>query len=260
MHSSIIIWLNVDPRKHCKKRKMASYSCILDECIYCSFPDAMDILPNSSKESVHVLADILTYNTTKDNLYICLIHRTFHYCGDYNTCIKDEQSCCRLTGKYIPSGMNKQTTYYVQPTLMYENTIDDIVLEKFNQHYFFQYIIDILKENNVEVQESDSLMALIVHLHELFYKHLFQDKAKQRTTVESRMKMARDRLCHIINVILEYILEIKIFPSAKDNKFVKSVYLMVSAYLVQGRNIHLSQQKSDMLKQWMLRQQQNKWL
>jgi len=237
---------------------MANYSCILDECLYFSIHDALEIVSNNKQLST--LVDILTYNVIKDNLYICLTHMMFHYCGDYNICIQDELHCCRLTGKYISSGTKNQTRYLKQPILEPECTSNDIVIDKYNQHYFFQYVIDSLQENNVEVQESESLMALIVHLHELFYKHLLKDKAKQRTTVENRMKLANDRLCNIINIILEYVLETNIVTHAKDNRFIKLVYLMVSAYLVQGRNIHLSQQKSDTLRQWITRQKKSKWM
>ena len=238
---------------------MLNYLCILDECLYFSIHDATDILQESYQE-FSTLVDILTYNAIKDNLYVCLTHMMFHYCGDYKVCIKDENNCCRLTGKYITNGIDKQTVPLVQPTLIPQNTTKDIVIDKFNQHYFFQYVVDILQENNVNVQESDSLMALIVHLYELFQQRLHQDELKQRTTVENRLKLAKSRLYNIINVILEYNLETKIYTQVEDNKFLKSVYLMVSAYLVQGTNIHLSKQKSDLLKQWITRQKKFKWL
>ena len=111
---------------------MLNYLCILDECLYFSIHDATDILQESYQE-FSTLVDILTYNAIKDNLYVCLTHMMFHYCGDYKVCIKDENNCCRLTGKYIMNGIDKQTVPLVQPTLIPQNTTKDIVIDKFKR-------------------------------------------------------------------------------------------------------------------------------
>lgn len=238
---------------------MSNYSCVLDECLYFNIIDALDIVSSNHKE-LSTLVNILTYNTSKDNLYICLTHMLFHYCDDSNICIKDEQNYCRLTGKFKGSHQKNTVTHIEHSISVYEKPLDDIVIEKYNQYYFFQYIIDTLRENNIEVQESESLMGLIVHLYEIFYKYLLKDKAKQRISVENRMKFADERLCNIINIILEYNLERHICTHTKDNRFVKLIYLIVSAYLVQVKNIHLSQQRCDILKQWIKRQKKNRWM
>lgn len=239
---------------------MANYLCALDECLYFNINDAIDILPKNYDE-FYTLVDILTYNSVKDNLFVCLTHMMFHYCREYKTCIKDEQNCCRLTGKLISNGKNNQPIKMAPSCFdVDKKSEEDVILNKFNQHYFFQFIVDSLQENNIRVLESDALMALIVHLYDIFYKHLLHDKSKQRTTVENRMELATNRIYMIINVILEYILETKLSTCRKDISFKKSVYLIVSAYLVHGKNIHLCQEKSDILRQWIGKQKKFSWL